>query len=212
MRFAISLAMYKNLMHYGDTVTSTAAGAVWKAQNIFMRRNRIMFQFKGGRLYPDVLPRTLSFEIPTGFRINTFPEGNSQDHIAFATADKVAEVEVSVENSQGRSTKEDVFRYFDDAPADEVDGSYPISVDELNGHCIYCLGACRSQYVVSLDIGSCGFICGYGPTGNAAEPIDRLEVTVTIDRKEDNKDAEQAIKAVAADPGFVSLLESIRIE
>ena len=110
-----------------------------------------------------------------------------------------------------------MFRYFDEAPAEEVDGSYPFSVNDfdsgvLNDYYIYRLGARRSQYVVSLDIGGSGFVCGYGSTDSGTYRYDRLEIAISTNRKEDNKEVEEAIKAVTANPGFVSLLESIRVE
>lgn len=53
-----------------------------------------MFKIHNGRLYADLMPRTLSFAIPEGFWLETYPEGNSEDHIGFRSADKSAEVEV----------------------------------------------------------------------------------------------------------------------
>ncbi|MCD7955289.1 MAG: hypothetical protein LUG93_05970 [Lachnospiraceae bacterium] len=117
-------------------------------------------------------------------------------YIGFRNADKSVEVEVAVGGTKG-STADDVFQYFDDAPAEEVDGPHPVTLNGLSGHNIYFCSEDREQYVVVLDIG--GF---KSPEGKG---YDRLEVTLTIDGGED-------IKAAATDPAFVSLLESIRVD
>lgn len=111
-----------------------------------------MFKIHNGRLYADVTPRTVSFVIPEGFWLETYPEGNSEDHIGFRSEDKSAAIEVAVGKSEG-STADEVFQYFDDASAEEVDGSHPITVNGLSGHSIYFFCEDRAQFAVALDIG-----------------------------------------------------------
>ena len=93
--------MCQTLRHNVGTVMSTTVFTTSSSRyyveraELFYEEDNTMFQFKGDRLYPDVLARTFSFQIPESFWNNTFPEENSQDHISFYTA----EVEVSVNNS-----------------------------------------------------------------------------------------------------------------
>lgn len=166
-----------------------------------------MFKIHNGRLYADVTPRRLSFAIPDGFWLETFPQGNSEDHIAFLTADRCVEVEVSVGSHIYESTADDVFRFFDDAPEEAVEGPTPIEVNGLSGHCVYFLEATTAQYVVLLDIGSCNFLS----LNDADEWIDRIEVTVTVFGCETDEEAAAKIRAVAKAPAIVALIESIEV-
>ncbi len=166
-----------------------------------------MFKIHNGRLYADVTPRRLSFAIPEGFWLETLPQGNSEDHIAFLTADKSVEVEISVGSHTYESTADDVFRFFDDAPETAVEGPTPIEVNGLAGHSIYFLEATNAQYVVLLDIGICSFLSW----DEEDDWVDRIEVTVTAFGCKSDEEAAEKIKTVAKDPAIVALIESIDV-
>ena len=172
-----------------------------------------MFKIHNGRLYADVTPRRLSFAIPEGFWLETLPQGNSEDHIAFLTADRKVEVEISVGSHTYESTADDVFRFFDDAPEAAVEGPSPIEVNGLSGHSIYFLEATNAQYVVLLDIGGGSFL-GWDEGNEENEEddwVDRIEVTVTVFGCKTDEEAAAKIRAVAKDLAIVALIESIDV-
>ncbi|MCD8174745.1 MAG: hypothetical protein LUD41_02215 [Phascolarctobacterium sp.] len=54
-----------------------------------------MFKIKNERLYPDLKPMCLSFEIPEGFWIDPCTEVVKPNFIFFRTADKTVSVEIT---------------------------------------------------------------------------------------------------------------------
>ena len=166
-----------------------------------------MFQFKNGRLYPDVVPRTLSIKIPEGFWIDTYTDGMAANSITLRTEDQETLVEFSVYLSRGANTEEEAKDEFDSTPEERVDGPYPLTVGEFQGHSVYCLTE-LAQYVVILDAEQCGF---HG-TFDSEDVFDRIEVIVSVQGYRKAEDAVKALKAVVEGAAFKELLESIRVE
>ena len=166
-----------------------------------------MFQFKNGRLYPDVVPRTLSIKVPEGFWIDTYTDGIAANSITLRTEDQKTLVEFSVYLSHAMNTEAEAKDEFDSTPEELVDGPYPLKVGEFHGHSIYCLTE-LAQYVVILDAERCGF----RGTFDSDDLFDRIEVTVSVQGYRKTEEAVKALKAVVDGAAFKELLESIQVE
>ncbi|MCD8341692.1 MAG: hypothetical protein LUC87_06025 [Clostridiales bacterium] len=165
-----------------------------------------MFQYHNGRLYPDVTPRKLSFKIPDGYWIDTFPEGNSSNCIALLAKDQSVKIEVSVEMSRWKSTEKEATDEFEGAPPIEISGPNPICIGGFKGHSIYCFSN-PSQYVVILDISECNLRGAF----NLEDRFNRMEIVVTANCGSEDESI-VALKDAIHDCRFEELLESISVK
>ncbi|MCC8101806.1 MAG: hypothetical protein LIP11_05950 [Clostridiales bacterium] len=166
-----------------------------------------MFQFKNGRLYTDVMPRTLSIKIPEGFWIETYLEGISANTITLRTEDQRTIVEFSIYLDRCTNTEKEAADEFDSTPKELVDGPYPVTVGEFHGHSIYCLTE-LAQYVIILDAEHRNF----RGTFNPEDVFDRIEVVVSVQGYRNAEDAVKALKEVVDGAEFAEFLDSIKVE
>ncbi|MCD7920559.1 MAG: hypothetical protein LUG45_10955 [Clostridiales bacterium] len=163
-----------------------------------------MFEIKNGRLYPDLKPMCLSFEIPEDFWIDPCTEVVKPNFIFFRTADKTVSVEITFTYKNCDTTAEEVLDTLESCPKEKLDGPYPINVNGISGHYAFCANRI-AQYIVDLDIGR----PVYDPSGE--QLIDLIDFVVTVNSEEGPK-AMEDIHAAAKRNDVVTLLNSLRME
>lgn len=163
-----------------------------------------MFQIKNGRLYPNLNPMCLSFELPEDFWIVPCTDIIKPNYITLCTADKTVSVEISFTYKTCEGTAEEILDTLDSCHKENLDGPYPINVNGISGHYMFCANRI-AQYIVDLDIGS----TVYDASGK--QIIDLIDFVVTV-RSEEGPKAMDAIHAVAQREDVVNLLHSLRME
>lgn len=163
-----------------------------------------MFKIKNGRLYPDLKPMCLSFELLEGFWIDPCTEVVKPNFIFFRTADKTISVEITFTYKNYDTTAEEVLDTLESCPKEKLDGPYPINVNGMSGHYMFCANRI-AQYIVDLDIGSTVH------DASGEQLIDLIDIVVTV-RSEEGSKAMDAIHAAAKRDEVVTLLNSLRME
>ncbi len=79
-----------------------------------------MFKIKNERLYPDLKPMCLSFEIPEGFWIDPCTEVVKPNFIFFPTADKTVSVEITFTYKNCDTTAEKVHDMLESCPKEKL--------------------------------------------------------------------------------------------
>ena len=163
-----------------------------------------MFKIKNGRLYPNLKPMCLSFELPEGFWITDGEGEVKPNYITFRTADKIVTVEITFTYKLCDDTAKELLETFKGCPEENLDGPHPIDVNGISGHYVFCASEI-AQYMVDLDIGT----AVYAPSGE--QIIDLIEFVVTV-RSEEGSKAMADIQAAAMRDEVIKLLYSLRME
>ncbi|MCC8078394.1 MAG: hypothetical protein LIO60_08680 [Oscillospiraceae bacterium] len=170
-----------------------------------------MFKIKDGRLYPNLKPMGLSFNLPEGFWIVTYADSDSPNYIVFRTADEAATVSVSLGFREFDDTAEELLDTMDGCPAENLDGPYPIDVNGIKGHYLFVAND-NAQYVVLLDVGAYNFKCREAIVDPSGEHIiDRIEFVVSVKSEEGAKAMADA-HAAASREDVMEFLHSFEVK
>ncbi|MCD7726399.1 MAG: hypothetical protein LUI12_12755 [Clostridiales bacterium] len=170
-----------------------------------------MFKIKNDRIYPNLAPMTLSVKIPEDFWLVAFPDAGSPNDIVFRTSDGSATIEILIGYKTGDDTAQELLDNIEGCPEEYVEGPYPIEVNGMKGHYLYCASEI-AQYVVLLDVEDLGLKSAdsfYGTEEKSS--VDRIQFSVSVS-SEEGEEGRKAIHETMKNETIKELLYSINVE